>query len=93
MKPARPTDDTKDYEPEFFLYHKYGPTLRATFSTANDAYIWQQGNAGRRWAEMFFITNREGETVTLKDQRHHPGHAYAILEALDRAEEAKRERG
>lgn len=74
----------EDFEPEFFLYHRGGPWLRATFSSANDAYVWQRGNRGRRWAEMFFITNADGERVTLEDQPHHPGHAYAILESLGR---------
>lgn len=74
-----------DYEPEFFLWHTGGPWLRATFSSANDAYVWQKGNEGRRWAEMFYITNEKNEKVVLEDQPRHPGHAYAILESLMRS--------
>jgi hypothetical protein len=77
--------DAARFKPAFFLYHKGGPWLRAVFATANDAYVWQEGNRGRRWAEMFFITDASGAKVVLKDQEHHPGHAYAILEALERS--------
>jgi hypothetical protein len=79
---ARP--DQSDYEPKFFLWHSYGPTLRATFSSANDALIWQQGNARLPYSELFYFTNVAGERIAFKDQARSPGHAHAILDVLDR---------
>lgn len=73
--------DPNAWEAEFFLYHRGGPWWRASFRCANDAFVWQEGNRGRRWAEMFFITDKEGNEVTLRDQPRHPGHAYAIMAA------------
>jgi hypothetical protein len=74
--------DTSNYKPEFFLFHAYGPRLRATFSSANDAYVWQQGNVGRPYADLFYIENMKGERVHFRDKAQHPGHAYAILASM-----------
>lgn len=56
----------------------------AAFAGANQALAYWNGldADGRRY---FHIENEDGEEVVLKDQAHHPGHAYAILAALDRA--------
>jgi hypothetical protein len=77
-----PEDFGADYEPEFFLYHSGGPWPRATFSSANDALTWLKGNAGQPYAELFFVTDRDGRRVTFKEPRL--GHAHAILDILDR---------
>jgi len=79
------TTDMSEYSPEFFLYHQYGPRLRATFSSANDAHTWQRGNAGQPYADLFYFENVKGERVTFKDQPRHPGHAYTIMEAVAKA--------
>lgn len=71
-----------EYTPEFFLWHSGGPWLRATFATANDAFVWQEGNKGRPYADRFYITDGEGKKVTFDEPARHPGHAYAILDKL-----------
>lgn len=71
--------DSDPGEPNYFLYHSRGPKLRATFRTAGDARVWLKGNRGEPWADMFFITDREGNRVTFGQNTH--GHAYAIVEA------------
>lgn len=71
------------YEPEFFLYHAYGPVPRASFSSAADAMIWQRGNAGQYAADMFFFVNRAGERVRFETPRGSTSHAHAVLDVLD----------
>lgn len=69
------------YEPQFYLWHEAGPTLRATFSSESDAEVWQRGNAGMRAADAFYITNTNGDRVTFKRNRY--GHAHALLTAAN----------
>ncbi len=75
---ANPLDPDPD-EPEFFLYHRNGPWLRATFGCAADARVWLNGNEREPWAEMFFVTDGDGKKVEFGQNVH--GHAYAIAAA------------
>lgn len=71
----------KQFEPEFFLWHCSGPTLRATFSDAGMAEVWQKGIDGDRSEKAFYVTDGNGRRVTFKVNRY--GHASAILDALE----------
>lgn len=54
----------------------------AAFSGPNQALAFMRGlGRDRGW---FHIENAGGERVRLEDNPHHPGHAQAIVEALDR---------
>lgn len=75
-----------DYTPEYFLYHQYGPTLRATFSSAHDARIWEIGSRGQPYADLFYIEDEAGQRVTFAQNAH--GHAYAILDKLAKTDGA-----
>ena len=80
--------DPDPREPRYFLYQRARDRhrLRATFVTGNEAYMWQEGSRGRVWADLFFITNPNGQPVTLADHPGRPGHACGILDALDRSD-------
>lgn len=69
-----------DFRPEFFLFHDYGPTQRAAFSSAADALVWQAGNLARPHAGRFYITDRHGLRATLAQNSH--GHAYVVADAV-----------
>lgn len=79
-----------DNKPTYRLEHYNGST-HAEFQTANAAYACQQGLALDRGNDgLFYFEDAVGSKVVLKDQTRYPGHAYAILAALDRAKEAGR---
>jgi hypothetical protein len=63
----------------------------AMFSGPNQALAYWRGLDARS-REYFHIENEDGERVVLKDQPHHPGHASAILAALDKASPSDEER-
>lgn len=76
-----------DSAPDFFLKHYNGRT-HAAFCGANSAYACQQGlraDPDPRVQTWFHFENAKGETVVLENQPRNPGHAYAILAALDAA--------
>lgn len=61
----------------------FNGSVYAIFSSANQALAYERGLDSRS-REYFHIENEDAERVVLEDQPHHPGHAYAILAALDR---------
>ena len=75
-------------EVQFRLKHYNGET-HAEFRTANAALACQRGieaDPDPRVKTWFHFENEEGERVELRDQPRYPGHAYAILAALDKAD-------
>lgn len=71
------------FEP-LLLWHTNGKCY-GVLGGANLALAWQRG-ADAKTLKYFYLTDANGERVVVKDQPRYPGHAYAILEALDRAE-------
>lgn len=67
----------KPGEAEFFGFHFNG-TQHAAFATANAALAWQRGLD----TDYFYLTDAFGHRVTMRDQPGHPGHAYALMEAI-----------
>lgn len=55
----------------------------AAFAGANQALAYWNGLSERE-RTYFHIENEAGERVHVLSQKHHSGHAYAILAALDR---------
>lgn len=74
--------DNESGEAKFFGLHFNG-TQHAAFANANAALAWQRGQD----TDYFHITDAEGNKVTMHDQPRHPGHAYAIMAALKKADE------
>lgn len=70
-------------EAQLFGFHGNG-TQHAAFATANAALAWWRGLGGTR--QWFYVTNENGERVTLLDNEAHPGHAHAVLESIARRE-------
>lgn len=59
----------------------------AIFSSANEALDYWRG-LDDRGRDIFHIENAEGERVVLKDGS--PGHAYSILDTLNRKDAGRR---
>lgn len=76
-----------EFEAEFFLKHFNGHT-HAQFSTANAALACQRGLAQHRDGRYFHFEDAEGKAVTFDEPKRHPGHAYAILDILEREAKA-----
>lgn len=61
----------------------FNGTAYAEFSTPNQAVAFVRGLDARS-AGYFHIEDADGNRVEVHDQPAHPGHAYAVLAALDR---------
>lgn len=59
----------------------YNGAIHAIFGTANAAYAWERGLGHDR--QYFHLEDRDGNRIAVKDDLR-PGHAYAILDALER---------
>lgn len=83
MPSAPRTEDKMDVR--YRLKHYNGDT-HAEFMTANAALACQVGidsDPDPRVKTWFHFEDADGKTVTLAARQAHPGHAYAILAALD----------
>ncbi len=67
------------------LWHRNGKCY-GVLGSANIALAWQRGTSASE-RERFYLTNTEGSPIIVKDQPQRPGHAYAILAALDKPKE------
>lgn len=60
----------------------------AAFSSPSQALPYVRG-MDAQMASYFHIEDEDGNEVVIKDQPRHPGHAYAVLASVERAERAK----
>lgn len=79
--------DNETGKATFYGFHMNG-TQHAAFANANAALAWQRGLDR---PEFFYMTDENGQRCTLHDQARRPGHAYAILDSLAKADRAARD--
>lgn len=82
---ALPTGSAYFFVP-VLLWHANG-SCYGVLGNANAALAWQRG-ADPRERELFYLTDIDGNRVTIKDNPSSPGHASAIRDALRAQDEA-----
>lgn len=73
-----------DLKPEYKLWHQSGPHVRAVFADAFTARMCERGLGAHPDGSYFYFTDMDDRRVTFAMNRY--GHAYSILETLDRHE-------